>query len=50
MEKIKVVRKIDSKGRALLPREAREISGIRPGDRVAFSASDGKVVIVKCSK
>ena len=40
--------KITTKGQVTIPQELRRLLGVRPGDKIAFEASDnGKVIIRK---
>ena len=45
--RVPVSKKMDSKRRVVLPKDAVEALGLNKGDEVIFSVSNGKIVISK---
>ena len=43
--KIQICRQIDKLGRLVIPKDLREQYGLKPGDRVWFSAHDDGILI-----
>ena len=42
-----VFSKITSKSQTVIPREVRELLGLKPGDRLRFAITDGGIVVDK---
>ncbi len=43
----KWIARVSAKGQVTIPKEVRELLGIKPGDFVAFIARDGEIVLKK---
>ncbi len=48
--RVPVSKKIDSKRRVIIPKDALSALGLGPGDEVAFSVDKGRIIIIKKPK